>query len=422
MQCDWPPEPKMFRKPISIFSYVYKQTQANFLDLNKQLNKKSGFSQMDKQKIYFPNLNGLRFIAAFLVIIHHIEQLKSISNLENYWGTIPFIGVIGKLGVVLFFVLSGFLITYLLLSEEKSFDDISIKKFYMRRILRIWPLYFLIIILAFFVLPYINLFTLNGFGINSIHADLAIKLVLYALFLPNIVLSMLGVIPYASHTWSIGTEEQFYLVWPVFMKYLKKNRILLMFIIIVTYLLFRLFLANPLSDFIPYKNIIREFWSTFSIDCMAIGGIFGIMLFRNDRFLYLIKNNLTFYFSLAFVSILMIKGVYIPYFHLDFFSVFFGIIILNFASNDKIKISLENKYFNYLGNISYGLYMYHPIGIILAIYLTVAIGHPTNWLIYPLSLLFTIIIAGLSYKYFETYFLKFKHKFSKVLSGNSTGQ
>ena len=375
---------------------------------------------MDKQKIYFPNLNGLRFIAAFLVIIHHIEQLKWISKLDTFLGDIPFVGVIGKLGVVLFFVLSGFLITYLLLAEEKTFDDISIKKFYMRRILRIWPLYFLIIILAIFILPYIKLFTLNGFDINVVHSNLATKLILYALFLPNIVLSMIGVIPYASHTWSIGTEEQFYVVWPVFMKYLKKNRIALMIIIIISYLLIRFFLANPISDFMPYKKIIREFWSTFNIDCMAIGGIFGILLFRNDRFLPLIKNNLIFYFSLAFVSILMIKGVYIPYIQAEFFSVFFGIIILNFAANENIKISLENKYFNYLGNISYGLYMYHPIGIMMAINLAVTIGYPSNWLIYPASLIFTILIAGLSYKYFEAYFLKFKHKFSKVLSGNST--
>src|SRR5688572_27055191 len=112
---------------------------------------------MDKQKIYFPNLNGLRFIAAFLVIIHHIEQLKSFSNIDNYWGTVPFIDIIGKLGVVLFFVLSGFLITYLLLAEERSFKRISIVKFYIRRMLRIWPLYFLIILLAFAVLPGISL-------------------------------------------------------------------------------------------------------------------------------------------------------------------------------------------------------------------------------------------------------------------------
>ena len=375
---------------------------------------------MDKQKIYFPNLNGLRFIAAFLVIIHHIEQLKWISKLDSYLYVVPFVKVIGKLGVVLFFVLSGFLITYLLLAEEKTFDDISIKKFYMRRILRIWPLYFFIIILAIFILPYIKLFTLNGFGINEVHSDLATKLILYALFLPNIVLSMIAVIPYASHTWSIGTEEQFYLVWPVFMKYLKKNRIFLMIIIIISYLTIRLFLANPMSDFMPYKKIIREFWSTFNIECMAIGGIFGILLFRHDKILNLIKNNLIFYASIVLVSILMILGVYIPYIQAEFFSVFFVIIILNFAANENIKISLENKYFNYLGNISYGLYMYHPIGIMMAINLAVTIGYPSNWLIYPVSLILTILIAGLSYKYFETYFLKFKHKFSKVLSGNST--
>ncbi|RMG83594.1 MAG: hypothetical protein D6707_00790 [Bacteroidetes bacterium] len=69
-------------------------------------------------KVYFPNLNGLRFIAAGMVIIHHIEQLKSIFGIENYWG-VPFIRLVGKLGVVLFFVLSGFLITFLLLKLFK---------------------------------------------------------------------------------------------------------------------------------------------------------------------------------------------------------------------------------------------------------------------------------------------------------------
>ena len=60
-------------------------------------------------KIYFPNLNGLRFLAALLVIIHHVEQLKGVFGLPNFFQN-PFIQVIGKLGVILFFVLSGFLI------------------------------------------------------------------------------------------------------------------------------------------------------------------------------------------------------------------------------------------------------------------------------------------------------------------------
>ena len=377
---------------------------------------------MEKQKIYFPNLNGLRFIAAFLVIIHHTEQFKSISKIENYWGTIPFIGIIGKLGVILFFVLSGFLITYLLLAEENSFKKISIKKFYMRRILRIWPLYFFIIILAFIVLPNIELFTLPGYGKDVIYSNLGWKLILYAIFFPNLVLSLLGIVPYASHTWSIGTEEQFYLVWPVILKYMKKHRILLMVGIIISYLAIKFFLLTSFGDYIPYNNVIRAFWHSFPIDCMAIGGLYSILLFQKSKYLkYIIRNDL-FYFSICLVTLFMIKGVYIPYIHYEFYSVFFGLIIINFAVNNQIKISLENNILNYLGNISYGLYMYHPIGIVLALYISLSLDIHTNWLIYPLSLIFTIIMAGLSYKYFESFFLKFKIRFSNILSGNTTNE
>ncbi|MBL0102606.1 MAG: acyltransferase [Bacteroidetes bacterium] len=94
-------------------------------------------------KIHFPGLNGLRFIAAFLVLVHHNERIKLRLGLENFWES-QFIIVVGKLGVILFFVLSGFLITYLLLKEEKKTGSIHVKQFYIRRILRIWPLYFLI--------------------------------------------------------------------------------------------------------------------------------------------------------------------------------------------------------------------------------------------------------------------------------------
>ncbi len=375
---------------------------------------------MDKQKIYFPNLNGLRFIAAFLVIIHHIEQFKSISKLESYWGIVPFIGIIGKLGVILFFVLSGFLITYLLLAEEHSFKTISIKKFYMRRILRIWPLYFLIIVLAFLVLPNISLFTLPGYGKDVIYHNLIFKLIFYALFFPNLALSLLGLVPYASHTWSIGTEEQYYLVWPVILKYFKKHRIFLMLFIILFYLLFAGFLATPYSDFLPFKNVFKAFWGTFNIDCMAIGGIYAILLFNKSKLIDLLLNKYLFYLLILIVCVCMYKNVRIPFVHYEFYSVLFGIIILNFACNKEISISLENKVLNYLGNISYGLYMYHPIGIILALAISKSINLRTNWLVYPLSFILTILLAGLSYNYFEKHFLKLKSKYSKIISGNET--
>ena len=373
---------------------------------------------LEKKKVYFPNLNGLRFIAAALVIIHHIEQFKSIYMVDNYFETIPFIGIIGKLGVVLFFVLSGYLITYLLLTEENSFHKISIRKFYIRRMLRIWPLYFFIIILAFLVLPNIELFTLPGFGKDVIYSNLLLKLFLYVIFFPNLVLSLLGAIPYASHLWSIGTEEQYYLLWPVILKHIKKYRIILMLFIIVSYLAFGQMMYSRYTDFLPYKNVIKAFWSSFNIDCMAIGGIYAILLFQKSNLLKFIQNNAVFYLTITVVILLIIKGVYIPHVHYEFYSILFGIIILNYSTNDKIKISLENNLFNYFGNISYGLYMYHPIGIVLALATGISIGTTTNWLIYPLSFIWTIILAGFSYKYFESFFLKFKDKFAIVLSGN----
>lgn len=192
---------------------------------------------MDQKKIYFPHLNGIRFIAALLVIIHHIEQLKGIYGMPTLWGgksvASSLISIIGPQGVVLFFVLSGFLITYLLLAEEEKTKTINIRKFYIRRILRIWPLYLLIVVLSLFVLVHFNIFTWPGFDIETVQSNIFWKLGLFMLFFSNLVLVYFGIIPYASQTWSIGTEEQFYLVWPIIIKVIKKYRLLLMVAIVM---------------------------------------------------------------------------------------------------------------------------------------------------------------------------------------------
>ena len=380
-----------------------------------------------KDQIYFPNLNGLRLIAALLVIVHHVEQLKSMYGMPNNFSS-SFIQIIGELGVILFFVLSGFLITYLLLEEEKRTDTIAVKNFYVRRILRIWPLYFLIVIAALLILPNIPLFLLPGFGREVIYEDLPAKIFLYVFFLPNLVSPLLGIVPYASLTWSIGTEEQFYLIWPPILKFVKKYRIMLMFLIVAGYLLFARTLFSSRTDFIPFKYELNLFWQSFNIASMAIGGFFALLLHSGDRLLKFFLNNIVFYFSLIFTSLFMYNGIYFPhitvndmpfpYLYKEFYSFWFGIIILNFAANKDILLNLEAKPLRYLGKISYGLYMFHPIAIVAALQSTRWLGAPSDGLIYALSLLLTILFAGISYKYFESYFLNLKTNFTSVSSGD----
>jgi peptidoglycan/LPS O-acetylase OafA/YrhL len=323
--------------------------------------------------------------------------------------------------------LSGFLITYLLLEEENQSGSILIRNFYVRRILRIWPLYFLIVILALLVLPNIPLFVLPGYDRAEVYSSLAGKIFLYLFFLPNLVSPLFGIVPYASLTWSIGTEEQFYLTWPVLLKYIRKYRLLLMFLIVLGYLLVARALYSSRTDFLPLKYELTALWSTFNIDCMAIGGFFAMLLHTKSRILKYFQNRYLFYFALALISILLYRGISFPilmvneirfdYLYKEFYALWFGILILNFASNREILISLESRIFHYLGKISYGLYMYHPICIALVLNLLLLVKQTPDWLLYPLSLFTVVLLAGISYKYFESYFLRFKEKYSIVASG-----
>ena len=114
----------------------------------------------NSHKIYFPGLNALRFFAAYFVLLHHGETIRAKFGMPNFEAYSFFRN--GMIAVSFFFVLSGFLITYLLLDEIQRTHDVSIKKFYIRRVLRIWPLYYLLIFIGLAIVP---LF------LNMIHYD-----------------------------------------------------------------------------------------------------------------------------------------------------------------------------------------------------------------------------------------------------------
>lgn len=367
--------------------------------------------------VYFPNLNGLRFVAALLVIIHHIEQIKSIYGIENNWGA-GVIQILAEQGVSLFFVLSGFLITYLLLEEEKQTGTIKLKDFYMRRILRIWPLYFSIGFLALALLPQIPLFTMPGYGQDFVYRQLGTKIILFLFFLPNLMPFLGGVMPYASQTWSIGTEEQFYLIWPLLLKKITRHRIPLMLLITAGYILTARALWSAHTGFLPFKYYISDFWSLFNIALMAMGGLLGILLRTQHKSLKLIRNNVVFYGSLLVVFYMFQQAFMSEHVYKEIFALLYGLIILNFAANPNIHFNLEAGVFKYHGKISYGLYMYHPLAIVLAVRLATWTGLLNNAFIHPASILAAILLAGLSYKYFESFFLRRKVNYSTVRSGD----
>lgn len=372
-----------------------------------------------KQSFYFPNLNSIRFFAAAMVIVHHIEQIKAIFGLDSAWETSDTIRSIGKLGVLLFFTLSGFLITFLMLAEEKEFGKIDIKQFYIRRILRIWPLYFIVFFLAFFVLNRLSFFQFPSYYLPA--AGAVTTFVLFALFLSNVFLAVHGPLPYASQTWSVATEEQFYLIWPIIMRY-SKNKMLSLCIVIAVVAGLHLFLITDYSNALPYKQQVAAFWKMFNIDCMALGGIFALLLFERGRLLNLVLNLYVFIPTLLLLLLMVFFQVKIPFFSTffydDVFALLFAIVIINMAAHPLLSTTLEFKWLSYLGKISYGLYMYHGVAIVIAIRLLTMLQIANSFFILIASMAFTIAIAHVSYHYFESMFLRLKSRFTSIQSGS----
>lgn len=363
---------------------------------------------------YFPNLNSLRFIAASLVIIHHIESHKAFFKLNNLY-QINFFEIVGKLGVVLFFVMSGFLITSLLLKEHQENNSISFKKFYMRRILRIWPLYYLTILMGFYVYPYIPFFSdpYQDLYVNVLESRSS-NIYYYLSIFANLGVVKHGLISYTSHVWSIATEEQFYLIWPLLFSIFHKRLLQMMVIVIIfywsiKYINYKPQIINRLFEK-EFAENLRDFWYFFNINCMAIGGIFAYILHKNYMVVKLLLNQYTFYIATFTTVIFLSIGINFGFFHYEIYCVLFGVIISNLAFNPKFKKTLEFKITNYLGTISYGLYMLHLPVLLIAI----KIGHYFNsYYLLPYTITFggSILISHLSYKYFETPFLKLKSKF-----------
>jgi len=380
-------------------------------------------------KVYLPGLNGVRFIAASAVMVHHIEQGKEVVGLDSlYTEAHPFIMKAGGLGVTLFFVLSGFLISYLLLTEIRATGSVSIPSFYMRRILRIWPLYFLVVALAWLIVPRIPLFKFpifdDPFGPGHF-ARIAFFLFLCPQFAPP------GYVPstLAGPLWSVGVEEHFYAFWPLLVRVFRGRILWPCLTVILLFGLLRMevrYFQRVWKDGAPAEVLtyLQNVLYHSRFGCMAIGGI-GAWLCLNarHRIQVLFRREVQLIALLGLIACLA-RGLTFRLIDHEFYSLFFVVLIMNIAINPNSLLRLEYPVFRFMGEISFGLYVYHWFLIVVVLNLIARMGgipnlFLRNLVVYGAVFGLTTTVAALSYRWFERPFLRRKEKFSVILSGDA---
>lgn len=348
---------------------------------------------------HIKGLDTLRAIAATVVMLGHIDLFTGRMGYDA-----SFFFPNGHLGVVLFFSLSGFLITLLLLVEKQKNDDINLKFFYLRRIFRVWPLYFLIILISFLV--------------SDFEPQWLTVLLCLTIF-PNIAHTLrMGWAP-SPQIWSIGVEEQFYIVLPLLVKKIKERyvpHIILGFFLFWSILPHGLlFLANRFYQDPDFMSLVNKFFFGAKYNCMAFGGLTAYIFWKHhNKLKSIFENKLILWISLLSPFLLWFFDFTLNYFMDEFYGVLFSIVIVAIASNQNL-INSEFKLTRFLGKISYGIYMYHWIVLlILTEYKIVNFG--SYWMdsivLYSTTILATIGISYLSYRYFEKPFLKIKSRFN----------
>jgi peptidoglycan/LPS O-acetylase OafA/YrhL len=372
---------------------------------------------ISNKPVYFEQLNGIRFIAVFLVLIDH--WLIPIN---------PF-SFLGHLGVVIFFVLSGFLITRILFENadicraNHSSPLVKMIRFIYRRSLRIFPIYFILLVFG-------GIFSLSNFS------DIAGWLISYT---PNFYIILhtrwMGV---WDHLWSLAVEEQYYLLFPYFIFYIsaaKYPRLLIWMLLIG--------IGSRLGFYLLASHEVKEsFWMISyvnplsAIDSFGLGGVLSYMYhYKNELFANLVSRSYFLPISLiAFVGILFLSHVSIyPHDNIwsivfeRFFAGLFSFFLIAQAVGSKTWMLgrfLTFSWVSYFGQISYGIYLYHNVvynyyhekGNTIIGYLTTLLPNlivdlPNFILLkFVLSLIIVISLASFSWFFIEKPINRFKNR------------
>lgn len=364
---------------------------------------------------FFKNLDGLRAVAALTVILAHLCYYFEAPHTPFYDFFRKFLSAYGRggnFGVNFFFIISGFLITYLMFIEQSKNGKLNVIYFYVRRIFRIWPLYFATLIIGFLIYPFI-VYLFTGHKIVE-----TANWLLYVLFAANYDLiynghSSTGIL---NIQWSVAIEEQFYLLWPIVFVLFNRTKMFL----------FLLFGCIVFSEyFYSINGFDSPDWEYHFGSCLrylSFGGLLAYLCYHKTETVYFYLNKinrpLMFVIYLVCAMLMLFKskftGSHFAYYIYDvILMLFLGFIIVeqNFSMNSFYKIG-SFRLLNWLGKISYGLYLTHTIAIVIVLAVFSKDPDFVVWKVLS-TIAITILISHFSYYYFEKYFLSLKGKFSK---------
>jgi peptidoglycan/LPS O-acetylase OafA/YrhL len=364
-----------------------------------------------------PVLDGVRGIAILAVLLFHFITPENRVGLVN--STVSWVFAYGALGVDLFFVLSGFLITGIL--YDARLDEHYFRNFYMRRLLRIFPLYYGVLAIIFLVLPIFP--ELRGSELSGLREHQAWAW-LYAV---NVYLAIHDgwVLSYIEHFWSLAVEEQFYLIWPLAVWLLAaKPRVFLTFSFLVAA---ASFMGRIVASVAGAGPVVLEVLTPFQLDALAIGGFFAVYLRQPGGEAG--ARRLVVPLALAGLALLVIQlggrhstargnaleSLRGGAFHL----LLVALLLKGLLGTPSCGLSrfLLSRPLAFLGKYSYGLYVYHHF---LSYYFS---SHRTELMLaarlgcsYMTALVLqaaagmavSIVLAWLSYEYFEKHFLRLK--------------
>ena len=356
----------------------------------------STLQQSYASKSVFGGLDGLRFISIIAVVWHHATEGHELFKVGSY----------GFLGVNLFFVISGFLIVSLLLREKQKTGDISLKNFYIRRTLRIFPLYYGVILgLA---AAYYLFARDSEFGQRFLS-----ELPIYLLYVANYYPVAFAIV------WSLASEEQFYLVWPFLEKHFEKFMLAILGGFIGISQLIN-FYREPIFSSLGVSHLSTLSIMEATFTPILLGALLAHLLHKQIAASWLLPLIRGRFASAGWLVVLLL---FIQLSPADISGlprlILQCVMMMLVASTVFTEDHLLNRALTWrpiarIGAISYGVYLFHIHGIVVAEKLLFKANVHDPIMLFFASMIVTVAVAECSFRFFEMPFLRLKARFSVV--------